>query len=190
MICLHKNKGFTMRIRQTVTRSDLRLLISALVFGFLVSCAATDSKNGTASSIADSREIRQLAVQASEAYERDDVASAELLYQEMMAHNPRSPDVLNSYAIFLREQWRLEEAERVYHRALRFSPDSVMTHWNIAVLYDLYLGDPRKALDHYEAYKRIAEKPDRRVHSWVVDLQHRIKQKAVAEDVKEVAGND
>lgn len=65
-----------------------------------------------------------------------------------------------------------------------------MSHWNIAVLYDLYLGQPAKALKHYQAYQQVTEQPDKRVHGWLVDLQHRIKQQAEDGKAMEVAGND
>lgn len=182
-------KGFVIPAKAGI---QIAKFVSALMLlASLGACStlSTDSSQ-TAEALKDSRDVYALLSRAMKAYEGNDVANADLLFQELMTYEPRSPESLNSYAIFLREQWRFEEAEKLYLRALRYSPNNTMSHWNIAVLYDLYLGQPDKALQHYQAYQQFAEEPDRRIHSWLVDLQHRIKLQAEDDKVVEVAGND
>ncbi len=176
-------------VYQFIQRGSLLLLILAsLILG---GCSFTGgSGNQLDEPVRDGRAVRSLLVQAVQAEQRGDIENADLLFQEMMMHEPRSPDALNSYAIFLREQWRLQETEAVYLRALKYSPNDAMTHWNMAVLYDLYLGKPDSALKHYEAYQQLVEEPDRRVHGWIVDMQHRVKQQLEDAERAEVASNE
>ena len=126
--------------------------------------------------ISDSRSVKGTLAKALAAVEQNDIEVADLEFQLMMEQGAKSPDSLNHYAIFLREQWRLDEAENVYKQALKNSPKDPVTHWNIAVLYELYRGDLKQALEHYTAYQESALKPDKRVAIWVGDLTRRLEQ--------------
>ena len=53
-----------------------------------------------------------------------------------------------------------------------------MTHWNLAVFYDLYKGDYRQAVVHYKAYQKYAERPDKRVEYCITDLTRRVNQES------------
>jgi len=188
--------ALTVRIAATVAvilakagNKLLKFFSSLCALLVLSACSITGSQQG-AETLTDTREVRALLTRAVSAQNANDLTGADLLFQEMMNYDPESPDALNSYAIFLREQWRLEEAEEIYLRALKYAPNDSMSHWNLAVLYDLYLGQAAKALKHYQAYQRVTEQPDKRVHGWLVDLQHRIKQQAEDNNAMEIADND
>lgn len=126
--------------------------------------------------ISDSRSVKNILAKALAAVEQSDIENADLEFQLMMEQGAKSPDSLNHYAIFLREQWRLDEAEKVYKQALKNSPKDPMTHWNIAVLYELYRGDYQQALEHFKAYQQSAPEADKRVAIWVGDLTRRLEQ--------------
>ena len=110
-----------------------------------------------------------------------DAVAADAAFTEMMALQPRSPLTVNHYAIFLREHWRIDEAEAVYRQALALVDNDWLTHWNIAVLYELYRGDLPQAKKHFEAYREAAAEPDPRVDRWLVDLDRRIAQQESAQ---------
>ena len=103
-----------------------------------------------------------------------DFSAADTGFKKMLDMGARSPYALNHYAIYLREQWRIDEAETIYLKALQFSPSNAMTHWNIAVLYELYRGDFELALQHYRQYKTFALTPDSRINGWIADLERRL----------------
>lgn len=108
----------------------------------------------------------------------NDSSAAENAFKTMLLEGVKSPTALNHYAIFLREQWRMEEAEDIYLRALKYSPNNAMTHWNLAIFYELYRGDYKQALVHYQAYQQFAESPDKRVVYWISDLTRRLEKES------------
>ena len=124
--------------------------------------------------VRDSFAVKRLLQAARDAKQQGDLEAADRLFGEMLAKGARSTKSLNHYAVFLREQWRIDEAEAMYQRALATSPKDAATHWNIGILYELYRGDYAQALEHYQRYQQYAQEPDRRVAAWVADLQRRI----------------
>ncbi len=131
--------------------------------------------------IREARDVRQLLEVALAASTAGDIDAADDAFAQMMALQPRSPLTLNHYAIYLREQWRIDEAEAVYREALKLVDNDWLTHWNIAVLYELYRGDLPQAKKHFEAYRKAAAEPDPRVDRWLVDLDRRIAQQESAQ---------
>ncbi len=105
-----------------------------------------------------------------------DTATAETLFQAALEVNERNLAAYNQYAIFLREQGRFDEAERVYLDALAVWSDHAETHRNIGVLYDLYRGDHEKALQHYYRYQELTGNTDRTVAGWIVLLERQFSQ--------------
>lgn len=83
-------------------------------------------------------------------------------------------EAYNSYGIFLREQGRFADAEQAYLSALDVSASYPDTHRNIAVLYDLYLGEPEQALQHYHRYQKLTDADNREVAGWIADLERQL----------------
>jgi Tfp pilus assembly protein PilF len=102
-----------------------------------------------------------------------DMEQAQLWFKRSIASNARNIDAYNEYGIFLREQGQFAEAEAIYLMALEQWDASSTTHRNIGILYDLYLGEPQKALQHYRRYQVLNEEADPEVAAWIVDLQSR-----------------
>ncbi len=105
-----------------------------------------------------------------------DAAAAETQFQAALEVNENNLVAYNQYAIFLREQGRFDEAERVYLDALAVWSDHAETHRNIGVLYDLYRGEHQKALQHYRRYQELTGNTDRTVAGWIVLLERQFSQ--------------
>jgi hypothetical protein len=56
---------------------------------------------------------------------------------------------------------------------LKLDAGYALAHRNIGILYDLYLGQPAVALEHYKKYLELTSDPDPGVDRWVVDLSRR-----------------
>ncbi len=79
----------------------------------------------------------------------------------------------NEIGILHRAQGNFEQAEKTYLGILAEVPDFYDAHFNLGILYDLYLRRPLDAQKHYQAYINNAPDADGRVEKWLVDLQRR-----------------
>ncbi len=172
-----------MHSRKTLPLNRLSIKLCAIIFFCvcvlaLSACssipgAGSSAKSGIKKQLTESRPVQNSLVKALQAIDKNDAVAAAAAFDEMIKKGARSPASLNHYAIYLREQWQLEEAEQVYRRALEVSPHDAMTHYNLGILYDLYLGKSELALQHYRKYQTIVEQPDKRVKAWIMDLERR-----------------
>jgi Flp pilus assembly protein TadD len=104
----------------------------------------------------------------------DKPQQAEPLYRQALRINPGNMAAYNELAIFLREMGRFAEAEQTYLQALSVWEEYPQTHRNIGVLYDLYLGDRQRALQHFTRYQALTGDDDGLVAGWIVDLQRQL----------------
>lgn len=95
------------------------------------------------------------------------------------------PEETRAYAlvgIAYREQGRFADAEKAYLDGLGRFPDDDRLHFNLGVLYDLYLVDPAKALEHYQAFQKLQAKPDVKVAGWIALLERDAKRREAAQN--------
>ena len=104
---------------------------------------------------------------------QDNPTEAEVLFLAALEVNHRNLDAYNQYAIFLRKQGRFLESEEVYLEALDVDESFPDTHRNIAVLYDLYLGDATGALQHLLPYQQLLGAEDQKLGLWIRELEQR-----------------
>jgi Tfp pilus assembly protein PilF len=81
----------------------------------------------------------------------------------------------NRMGIYYREQGRFEQALAMYQQALVSDDGYAMTHRNIGILYELYLGEGAKALEHYRRYRELVGEEEKEVLLWIADLERRVK---------------
>lgn len=104
----------------------------------------------------------------------DNYTAAETAFRNAIAANALNLDAYNQLGLLLREQGRFDEAEQEYLAAIKVWPKHADSHKNIGILYDLYLGQYDKALNHFEIYQYLQTEPDRQVAGWIIDLKRRI----------------
>ncbi len=150
--------------------SRLCLLVSIL---FFTGCAQLNGPAQQQGEKSDGAKVEKLLAEAIAAEARD-TALAEQLYQQMISAGAKAPRSLNHYAVYLRKQFRFDEAEAAYRQALKNSPNHADTHYNLAILHELYQGDFVRAKKQYELYLSKATEPDPRVAGWIKDLGRRI----------------
>lgn len=109
------------------------------------------------------------------ALEGDETAARDLLQQAALVCTRCGP-VWNELGILERQQGHFAAAEQAYQQAIASEPAYGLAHYNIAVLYELYLQRPELALAHYERYRALdASGPDSgQVDQWIADLQRRV----------------
>jgi tetratricopeptide (TPR) repeat protein len=89
--------------------------------------------------------------------------------------NPDRPAYHNELAILLREDGKFKEARDSYERALAVDSDYAAAHLNLGILYDLYLLEPTRALEHYRRYRDLAPADAKTVTKWIAELEQRLR---------------
>ncbi len=105
---------------------------------------------------------------------RDDIGQAERLYREVLVIEPGHPVAANDLALITRERGEVDESRALLQSALEKHPEEPRLHYNLAVLYELYLLELPDALEHYRAYERLSGGTDDRVSNWIQDLERRV----------------
>ena len=103
----------------------------------------------------------------------DNDAATRAAIDAALALNANHPAALNQLGMLLRRNGKFIEAEAAYLKAVTVSPEYALAHYNLGVLYELYMQRLDEALRHFVAYKSIVGE-DRRVEKWIADLQRRV----------------
>ncbi|MEM8660777.1 MAG: hypothetical protein AAGF35_07830 [Pseudomonadota bacterium] len=106
--------------------------------------------------------------------EGDSVEPEQGWFSQALVSDEKQLAAFNRYGIYLRESGRFDEAEQAYLSALDISAEFPDTHRNIAVLYDLYLGEQEQALQHYHRYQQLTQAQNQDVQRWIVDLERQL----------------
>jgi tetratricopeptide (TPR) repeat protein len=101
----------------------------------------------------------------------DQAAGASL--DAALALDPDYAPALNQQGMLLRRNGKFLEAEATYLKAVTASPDYALAHYNLGVLYELYLQRLDAALHHFEVYQDL-EGGDKQVEKWIADLRRRV----------------
>ncbi|MBT8136110.1 MAG: tetratricopeptide repeat protein [Gammaproteobacteria bacterium] len=100
-------------------------------------------------------------------------AEAVQALEQAIALNPKLAAAHNELGVLHRRAGRLSAAETAYQNALDADSGYASAHRNIGVLYDLYLGQPDKALEHYQRFIEL-DSTDEQVQRWIVELERRV----------------
>lgn len=87
-------------------------------------------------------------------HEEGRLAAAEAEYRAAVQASPGSALATFNLGVVLEDQGRLPEAADLYRRAVALDPDLSSAHFNLARLCER-AGDPRGALRHLSAYRRL-----------------------------------
>jgi Flp pilus assembly protein TadD len=87
--------------------------------------------------------------------------------------SPKQPVYLNQLGITYRAQGQFAKAKDAYERAIDLDGNYAAAVLNLGILSDLYLWDPKRALELYDRYLALTPGGDATVTKWVADLKNR-----------------
>ena len=93
--------------------------------------------------------------------------------QAALRKAPDSAPLLNQLGIALREQGRFEHARQAYEAAIAADPKAAGPHLNLAILYDLYLGDVTRAQALYQRCVELSPADAGQLNRWLAELKTR-----------------
>ncbi len=111
---------------------------------------------------------------------RKHYTAAEQRFKQAIERNSNNVEAYNQLAVMYRELGQFELAENYYQQALAVWPGYLDIYLNLGMLYELYMGELKSALQQYQRYQSFQQEPDRRVNGWIKDLQRRIAKQEAA----------
>ena len=106
-------------------------------------------------------------------YKRYEKAEKSLLQATTI--QPGDPVGQTHLGLVYRHLGKFKEAKQAYDQALKSDPKYSFAHLNAGILYDIYLNDLARALNHYQQYQALTNNADKTVDKWIIDLQRRVK---------------
>jgi Flp pilus assembly protein TadD len=100
---------------------------------------------------------------------------AEAAFKQALQLDANDYVAANYLGMIYRSQGKFGDAEAAYKQALAAKPDYGYAHLNLAILYDIYLDNLPKALDHYQQYQHLSGDSDKQLVGWLADLRQRMK---------------
>jgi tetratricopeptide (TPR) repeat protein len=138
--------------------------------------ARIESLDGADATAVTLPEVAAQFTAARESLEAERDAEAREMLLVALQLDPTNPAGLNRLGIAERRLGGFAEARAAYERAIAADPAYAEPERNLAVLLDLYLGEPAQALVHYERYQSLSGDVDPQVAAWLVELRTRLGQ--------------
>ena len=93
--------------------------------------------------------------------------------QAALKQTPESAPLLNQLGIAQRRQGRFELARQAYVAAIAADPAAASPYLNLAILYDLYLGDVEKAQKLYQRCVELSPSDATQLNRWLAEIKVR-----------------
>ena len=93
--------------------------------------------------------------------------------QAALLKAPDSVPLLNQLGIAQRQQGQFEQARQSYEAAIAANASAPLPHLNLAILYDLYLGDVAKAQALYQRCVELSPADTPQLNRWLAELKGR-----------------
>lgn len=88
-----------------------------------------------------------------------------------LTKNPKLAEALNLLAYLEQISGEIKSAEKHYKEAIANKNDYAIAHYNIALLYDIYLQDVESAIPHYERYMSLINNEDKSTADWLEQIK-------------------
>lgn len=104
-------------------------------------------------------------------YNLGNFADSQQLVDKVIEINQQMAQAYNLRAQLRLKQDKISAAREDYLQAISISPAYKTAHYNLALLYDIYLQDIEQAIRHYQVYLELEETADERTRDWLSHLK-------------------
>jgi len=102
---------------------------------------------------------------------KNNLAKAEDNLNRALERNPDMPQAFNLLGFIEKKKGNIIKAKEHYLHAISNKADYAIAHYNVALLYDIYLQDTPNAIKHYKHYLEITGAQDKETIAWVKELE-------------------
>lgn len=120
-------------------------------------------------------DISQLQGQDSGAINANNEQAIKYLEQAIIV-NPANYFAHNRLGSLLRVKGDFAQAKVHYQLAIKSWPGFASGYLNLGILEDLYIGEKHQALENYQLYQALIDKPERQVKGWIADLTRQLQE--------------
>lgn len=104
-------------------------------------------------------------------FKANDYDTAAKLANKALEVNPGLAQAYNLRAQINVKIGKIDEAKNDYIKAVELNPSYANAHYNLALLYDIYMQDINMAIKHYEIYLSLLSQPDQQTSEWLNHLK-------------------
>ncbi len=105
-------------------------------------------------------------------YRQENYQQAEKLLDIALSLNPEQPVAFHLKGLIDQQQGRIKQARDSFLRAIELKPDYMNAHYNLALLYDIYLQEIELAIQHYNLYLDLNTEKDAATREWINHLKN------------------
>jgi len=102
---------------------------------------------------------------------KENFSQADIYTKTALEKNANMPQALNLSGYLAQKQGQINLAKQYYQQAISNKADYALAHYNLALLYDIYLQDIAKAIEHYQLYLAHSEQKDENTENWLEGLK-------------------
>lgn len=102
---------------------------------------------------------------------KSDFFQANTYIRIALEKNPNMPQALNLSGYLAQKKGEINVAKSFYMQAISNKPDYSLAHYNLALIYDTYLQNITKAIEHYQLYLAYNTQKDETTQSWLEGLK-------------------
>ncbi len=103
---------------------------------------------------------------------KNNLPKAEESLTHALERNPQMAQAYNLLGYIEKKKGNINKAKDYYLQAIANKPDYANAHYNVALLYDIYLQDVPSAIKHYKQYLVITNHQDKQTADWVIELEN------------------
>jgi len=89
--------------------------------------------------------------------------------------DPNMSQAYNLLGYIEKKEGNINKAITYYLKAIDKNPEYAIAHYNVALLYDIYLQDIPDAIQHYKRYLELTKEQDKQTADWVTELESTLK---------------